>query len=113
MRRTAPLCACIVVGLSLFLDAARPGSGAVSPGVHQIVIEKMAFGAPPQAVHVGDTIVWTNKDIFRHSTTADDMSFDVGIEPNSTARIVMQRAGTFRYLCKYHPSMTSELIVEK
>src|SRR3546814_12873402 len=52
--------------------AAAPllGGAAPAPRVHSIVIDKMAFGAVPPDVRVGDTILWINKDLFRHTATA-------------------------------------------
>ena len=73
--------------------------------------ELKAFGKAPEVIHVGDTVEWENKDIFVHSATADDKSFDVDMQPNRTARVVMRRAGTIHYICKYHPGMTSGLVV--
>ena len=51
-------------------------------------------------------------DRLRHSATAEDNSFDVDIEPNARARVVVKTAGTIRYICKYHPSMQGQLVVQ-
>ena len=37
---------------------------------YTIVIDKMKFGPVPAELHAGDTIIWQNNDIFRHSATA-------------------------------------------
>ena len=77
---------------------------------HVVVIENMAFGDVPADVHVGDAIVWVNKDIFRHSATARDSSFDVDLPPASEGRAVLMRAGTIEYSCKFHPGMVARIV---
>jgi plastocyanin len=32
--------------------------------------------------------------------------------PGKNGRMVMKAAGTFDYICRYHPNMTGEVIVE-
>jgi plastocyanin len=78
-----------------------------------VVIDKMKFGPMPANVHAGDTIVWDNRDIFRHSATAKNGSFDVDLPAKSKARMVLKTAGTFAFTCKYHPGMRGTLIVAK
>jgi plastocyanin len=106
----------VVTGGLASLAAGFLGSGAAAPQIpqtHRIVIGTMAFGPAPFGIHVGDTVEWVNEDIFRHSVTAADKSFDVDIEPHATAPVVMKTAGTIAYLCKYHPSMKAHLVVTK
>ena len=102
----------LVTGLAIAM-AFLPGlSSAKEPAVHRIVIGKMAFGPSPPGLHPGDTVEWVNEDIFLHSITAEDKSFDIDIAPKATVRIVVKNAGTRRYICKYHPSMQAQLVVE-
>ena len=58
-----------------------PASAA--PRTHIIVIDKMKFGAMPTDLHAGDRLVWLNKDMFRHTATANDGSFDVDLKPGA------------------------------
>src|ERR1051325_1779869 len=103
----------LVTGLAIAMASVLPGlSSAREPILHRIVIGKMAFGPSPPGLHVGDTIEWVNEDIFLHSVTASDMSFDVDIAPKTSARVVLKRAGTISYVCKYHPSMQARLVIE-
>jgi plastocyanin len=78
-----------------------------------IVIANMAYGPPPAGLHVGDTIEWVNHDIFLHSATATDHSFDVQLRPGATGTVKLTRPGTISYTCKYHPGMKSQLVVAK
>ncbi|MEO6925968.1 MAG: cupredoxin domain-containing protein [Rhodanobacter sp.] len=78
--------------------------------VHVIVIDKMAFGPMPAGVRAGDIIEWVNHDIFEHSATARDGSFDVDLKPGATVRMTA-KAGTTPFLCKFHPTMQATLMV--
>src|ERR1051326_8813875 len=102
----------LVAGLAVGVAFVPGLSGAKEPIVHRIVIGKMAFGPSPPGLHAGDTIEWVNEDIFLHSVTAEDKSFDVDIAPKATVRVVLQKPGTLRYVCKYHPGMQAQLVIE-
>lgn len=78
---------------------------------HIIIIDKMAFQATPANLHAGDTILWENHDLFRHTATAGDDSFDVDIAPGKSARTVLARAGIISFHCTYHPGMKGTLVI--
>ena len=90
-----------------------PGSPASPAGTIQpISMKGIAFEPKQVTVHVGDTLEWANQDIVAHSATAKDKSWDVNVLPSKSGRLVMKAAGTFDYICRYHPNMTGEVIVE-
>ena len=89
--------------------AAAPASAA--PKVYTVTIQQMAFGPAPAGLRVGDTIEWVNNDIFVHSATARDKSFDVELKPKARVRMKLKRAGTAAFYCRYHPGMTGRLAV--
>ncbi len=63
-------------------------------------------------VHPGETVEFKNEDIFAHTVTADDGSFDSGlIQPGSSWKMTVQKAGTLAYHCKPHPNMKAVLVV--
>jgi plastocyanin len=78
---------------------------AASAKVIQIEIEKLVFTPKSVTVEVGDTIEWTNKDVFAHTATADDKSWEVVLAPHSTGSYVVENAGTVGYFCRFHPNM--------
>jgi plastocyanin len=88
---------------------AVPASAA--PKVYTVTIQQMAFGALPAGLRVGDVIEWVNNDIFVHSATARDKSFDLELKPKAHARMVVKKAGRFAFYCRYHPGMTGTLVV--
>ena len=88
-----------------------PGAAAGPPRVRTITIQSMAFGAVPADLRVGDVIEWVNADIFRHSATAKDGSFDADVAPKARVRVVLRKAGAVAFYCRYHPGMTGRLAV--
>ncbi len=85
---------------------------AASAAEYQVAIAKMKFGPLPEALHVGDVIVWRNSDIFRHTATARDASFDVDLPPKSEKRMTVERAGAVDFYCRFHPMMKGKLNVQ-
>ncbi|MBY3305442.1 cupredoxin family copper-binding protein [Rhizobium laguerreae] len=83
------------------------GNGAALAADYQITITGMKFGS----LHVGDVIVWRNDDIFRHTATARDKSFDIDLPPKSKGRMTVAQAGTIDFYCRFHPAMTGKLDV--
>ena len=81
------------------------------PQVHVIVIAGMKFGAVSEDVHVGDTVSFENHDLFRHTATAKDGSFDLDLPAGNEQRVVLDRAGTIDITCRFHPMMKAQLVV--
>jgi plastocyanin len=104
-RRTA----LVLAAAALAAAPGLPREAAAAPTVHRIVIAKMKFGPAPRNLRVGDTIVWVNQDMFRHTATARDRSFNLDLPPSASARTVIRRAGAIPYYCIYHPGMTGRL----
>jgi plastocyanin len=92
------------------LASGSPSPGA-EPRVHEIVIDKLAFGPAPKALHVNNTVEWVNADIFRNAATAADGSFDVDLPAGAKGRAILKRAGVVDYFCRFHPGMKGRLEV--
>lgn len=86
---------------------------AAAPRTHTVVIDKMKFGAMPRAIRVGDSIRWINRDIVKHTATANDRSFNLDLAPGKSGTTVMRHAGRIPVLCIYHPGMKASLNVAK
>jgi plastocyanin len=99
--------------LALAGAAIVAGPTCAAPKVYTVTLQQMAFGPVPSGLRVGDTVEWVNNDIFLHSATAKDKSFDVELKPKTRVRMVLKRAGTFAFFCRYHPGMTSRLVVAR
>jgi plastocyanin len=76
-----------------------------------VVVDKMKFAPVPAELHPDDTITWQNDDIFRHSATARDESFDVNLPAKSSVKMVVGDAGSVEFFCKFHPGMKGTLVI--
>jgi plastocyanin len=101
--------------LPLLLAAAACGEGAphaARSSRYEIRIDNFRYLPDSLTVAVGDTVAWTNHDFVPHTATAENHGWDTGIiAADSTRTVVMQRAGTYPYLCTLHPVMRGVLRV--
>ena len=102
--------ACLVIIGAALLGTSVPAAAA--PRTHKVVLAKMKFGAFPQDARKGDTIIWVNEDMFRHTATARG-AFDVDIPPGQARKTRLTSTGDYQVICKYHPGMKSRLKVAK
>jgi len=101
-----------LAGAALAAAPVCPAAAKSAPAaIHRVTIAAMKFGPTPAAIHVGDTIEWVNDDIFLHSATAKDKSFDVELKPKAHLWTTFHQAGTYPFACRYHPGMTGTLVV--
>ena len=102
--------------LCLFASSLLPDSmlnAYAAPATHTVVMEGVAFTPQTLTVKQGDTIVWANKDLFPHTASAQDGSFDSREIPvGKSWRYVAKKAGKHSYVCTLHPTMTGTLIVQ-
>jgi plastocyanin len=107
--------------LAAGMVVAMAGAGAVALAApihaqaagHQytVTMANMSYGLMPGNLKVGDTIVWVNRDTVPHTVTARDHSFDLRIAPRQSARMTLQKAGSFPFFCIYHAEMRGTLKV--
>lgn len=109
MRRRAGIF--ILAGCLLTVGVAVPFPAAAA--THTVVMEGVAFVPATLTVKQGDTVIWVNKDLFPHTATAQDRSFDSPeMAPNQTWKYTTTKSGTFPYVCTLHPTMKGTLIVK-
>jgi len=100
-----------VVSLFACNAEAQPAS-ANATASHLVVIQQMRFEPAEMSAQPGDTIEWKNDDIFTHTVTAVDGSFESGpIAPGHSWKTVIKNAGTLAYHCTPHPNMKGRLFV--
>lgn len=75
-------------------------------------MKDVAFVPARIRVRVGDTVEWVNADMVAHTATSKQDGFDVNVPPSDRGSAVMTRAGTFGYICRYHPNMQGQIKVE-
>lgn len=98
----------LALALAIAVFAPVAGAGAAE---YTVTISDMQFGPLPAELHAGDTIVWRNDDIFEHTATARNGSFDVDLPAKASATMVVAEPGSFEFFCKFHPGMTGTLVV--
>jgi plastocyanin len=77
----------------------------------QITTTDLVFASAEVSAKVGDTIEWINKDVFAHTATARNGDFDVMMPPKKSVTLVLKKAGTVEYYCRFHPNMKGVLTV--
>jgi plastocyanin len=98
------VCAALAAVLAMPLPQA-------SAAEYTVVLDKLQFTSVPAGLHVGDVIIWQNKDILRHTATARDNSFDVDLPAGSEGKTTLEHAGSFDFYCRFHPAMIGTLVV--
>lgn len=106
----------LTVAVVAFLYVAPAGAQSAQTGgdaQHLVVIKQMHFDPPQMTVRVREKVEWKNEDIFSHTVTANDGSFDSGLmAPGSSWQMTFKKAGQIGYHCRPHPNMTATLIVQ-
>jgi plastocyanin len=100
-RWILPIAAALMFGASVSAQAATI----------QITVQNLVFAPAEASAKVGDTIEWVNKDVFAHTATARNGDFDVTMPPNKTVTLVLKKAGSIDYYCRFHPNMKATLTV--
>ncbi len=76
--------------------------GAMSVSAHaatiQITMENLVISPAEASAKVGDTIEWGS-------------DWDVTMPPKKTVTLVLKKAGTVEYYCRFHPNMKATLVV--
>jgi plastocyanin len=94
--------------------ATTPAAPAVTtPSGADIAVAISDFKFGPQTVNVpvGGSVVWTNNDGQQHTATSAG-NFDAGaIDPQASMTVTFDTAGSFTYICSFHPFMTGTVVV--
>jgi plastocyanin len=75
-----------------------------------VTVDKMAFSPAEINAKVGDTIEWVNKDTFAHTATVKG-GWEVMLPVKKSGSIVVDKAGTIDYICRFHPNMKGKITV--
>lgn len=84
-----------------------------APGQVTVTIADFAYAPDPIQVAVGGSVTWTNEDTTAHTATVSGGGPNTGaISRGASATLVFDRAGTYTYVCQFHPgSMTGTVTV--
>jgi plastocyanin len=76
-------------------------------------IQNSAFAPTTTTIKVGDTVTWTNRDAFSHTSTSDTGVWDTGvIAAGASGSFTFRSAGTFAYHCSIHSFMKGTVSVQ-
>lgn len=103
-------CPLYVAGVGALLLAFSPAAAASR--TYTVVIEKLKFGPLPAQLHKGDRIIWVNRDLFRHTATAVNRSFDVDLPAGAKGVTLLNASGAIPFVCRFHPGMRGILMVK-
>src|SRR4051794_30403575 len=101
----------VVLLLGASLVAVLGGQAAPGASVHRVTMKAVDYEPKRVTARVGDTIEWANEDVVAHTATLKG-SWDVNVLPRRSGRATMTAPGTFTYICRYHPNMRGEIVVE-
>jgi len=78
-----------------------------------VTIQNSAFAPTTTTIKVGDTVTWTNRDAFSHTSTSDTGAWNTGvITAGASGSFMFTSAGTFAYHCSIHSFMKGTVIVQ-
>ncbi|MGC1632290.1 MAG: plastocyanin/azurin family copper-binding protein, partial [Gelidibacter sp.] len=79
---------------------------------HTVIIKGMAFDPAELHAHMGDTVVWINKDLVPHNITdfPKDRWTSGTLALNGSWEKGM--SNTLDYYCSIHPTMKGKIIVD-
>lgn len=101
-----------VLAALLVAACSSDGNADTRPRTHSIAIQGFAYRPATLTAAVGDTVVWTNRDIVPHTATDKGKGLDSGsIAANQSWRYTTTKKGTYAYDCTFHPSMKGTLVV--
>lgn len=88
------------------------GAGPTAPAGTSVRMAGTRFDPSTLTVGVGDTVRWFNDDALPHTVSASDGSWDSGnLAPGASHERSFDAAGSYPYLCRYHPGMAGNVEV--
>ena len=88
------------------------GPGPTAPAGTSVRMAGSRFEPATLTVAPGSTVRWFNDDALPHTVTAADSSWDSGnLAPGGSFERRFDSAGSYAYLCRYHPGQTGTIVV--
>ncbi|MGH2819079.1 MAG: cupredoxin domain-containing protein [Actinomycetota bacterium] len=90
------------------------GPGNPEPEEHDVSIDDNSFDEREMHIEPGDSVIWENDGDNPHTVTSTRGGFDSGrLREDQTYSHTFNKAGTYRYRCKFHSNMTGVIHVER
>lgn len=98
--------------LGAALSFAPAGAVARAAETHRVTIERFAYEPAALWIRPGDTVEFVNRDLAPHTATDGEGRWDTGrLGHRASARIRFDAAGTYDYVCTFHPNMRARIRV--
>ncbi len=92
--------------------AAAAAKEPVKATTASVRIDATSYQPSLIVVRLGDSIEWSNHDLFRHTVTSPNGAFDSkDIQPEASWKFTPRKAGRYDYACIYHGTMTGTIVV--
>ncbi len=93
--------------------APSASAGAASASAKD-TIKDFTFGPKSVTVKAGGSVSWTNDDSANHNVTFKDKSVKgiANLRQGQSGKVSFAKAGTYSYVCTYHPGMEGKVIVK-
>lgn len=91
------------VGIAPGREAGASGPVTAQQTAATVTIKDFIYTPADLAVKVGQPVTITNDDGFPHTVTAKDGTFDLEVPANGSMTLTVSKAGSFPYMCTYHP----------
>ena len=103
-----------VLSASLLMSTAalaRPGAVVAPTATKMVSIKDFFFSPKALTVAKGTRVKWTNMGSVTHTTTSNTGLWSKMLPPGQSFSRVFNTAGTFKYHCMIHPTMTGKIQV--
>lgn len=88
------------------------GSTGAGTSRTRVIIDDFTYQPKTIRVARGATVAWDNRDAANHTVTFDDE--DLGnLSEGGRASRTFEKAGSFSYVCRYHPFMKGRVVVRQ
>lgn len=110
-------------GIAVAASAAILGGGVAVAAPHSnapaastvttklVTVRNFAFNPAMVTIRHGTAVRWTNRDTTTHTTTSNTGLWNHTLRPGQSFTFTFRKAGTFRYHCNIHPTMTGTVRV--
>lgn len=88
------------------------GSAGATGNGTAVTIANFAFTPQSVTIKAGGTVTWTNQDSTQHDPTGQGGIAAPALSQGQSYSVTFSTPGTYKYICKIHPSMTGEVVVK-
>jgi len=96
----------VVIAFSLVLSGCAVGASSGQ----EVHISDSGFNPAQVTVKTGGKVTWTNDGAAAHTVTTNEVDSG-GLSPSKTYSRTFDTAGTYDYICRYHPTETGTVVV--